>query len=74
MPTLRLSGGRNSRSAVDHDRLVAEKNIARVGCLQAGDHAQGGGLAAAARAEQSEDLAVVNIQRKIFDRRLVLPG
>ncbi len=57
--------GRQQPSAVtDHDRLIAEKDIAGVGCLQTGDHAQGGGLTAAARAEQSENLAVIHLRRK----------
>src|SRR5207249_37803 len=41
----------------EHRRLVRR--------LQAGDDAQGGGLAAAARAEQGEDLALLDLQGKI---------
>ena len=53
-----------------HDHgLIAEKNIARVGMFQTGDHAQRRGLAAAARTEQGEDLAVVNVEGKILHRR-----
>ncbi|GAA3216905.1 hypothetical protein GCM10020256_19520 [Streptomyces thermocoprophilus] len=40
------------------DVLVAEVDGAAAGFLQAGDHAQGGGLAAAGRAEQGEEGAL----------------
>ena len=51
-----------------NDRLIAEKNIAAIVCFQARHHAQCGGLAAAARPEQRENLAVENFEREIFNR------
>ena len=75
MPTLRLFGRQmNSRSASHDHRLLAEKNIAGVGSSKPGDHAQCGGLAAAARAEQCENLAVQHVEGKILTAGLLLPG
>ena len=51
MLTLRLLG------RDEGDVLAVEQDPAGVGLLEAGDHPQGGGLAAAARAEHREELA-----------------
>jgi len=43
-------------------RLTVQEDLAGAGQLKAGDHAQRGGLAAAAGAEQREELAVANLE------------
>ena len=54
--TSRLYGG-------DADRVDAtDQDLALVGLLEAGDHAQRGGLAAAGRTEQREELALAHLQ------------
>ncbi len=54
------------RRAADVDAL--ELDGAGVGPLEAGDHAQRGGLARAARPEQREELALADLERQIGDR------
>ena len=56
MLTLRLFGG------VSDTSLPSSKDSSRAGALEAGDHAQRRGLAAAARAEQREELAGRDVQ------------
>jgi hypothetical protein len=48
---------------------VAEGDAPLVGCLQAGHAAQRGGLAAAARAEQDEELALLDLEVQVVHRR-----
>ena len=45
-------------------RSVAEADLAAVELAEAGDHAQQRGLAAARRAEQGEELAVLDSDRR----------
>ena len=51
--------GRNVIDALTVDVQVAARDI-----FQTGDHAQGGGLAAARRADQNDEFLVLNIQIK----------
>src|SRR4030095_17001512 len=63
--------GRKAQSArAHHNRSVTKENIPEVGDLEAGRHAQSGGLAATAWAEQGNDLTVAHVQREVLDRRL----
>jgi hypothetical protein len=48
--------------------LVADGQLAVGNVLQAGDHPQGRGLAAARRAEEHHELAVVDGQIEVVDR------
>ena len=57
----RLNGGRLG------DFLVAEADGAGGDLLEAADHAQRGGLAAAGRTEQGEELAALDVERQIVD-------
>ena len=50
------------------DILAVEQNAAGVGRLEAGQHSQQRGLAAAARTEQREELAGVDVERQRVDR------
>ena len=50
------------------DVLAVEQDAARVRRLEAGQHAQQRGLAAAARPEQSEELAGLDLERQMVDR------
>mgnify|MGYP006199955153 CR=1 FL=1 len=54
-----------------HYALALEPDIAGGGRLEAGDHPHQRGLAAAGRAEQREELAVLDGQRQVVDRREV---
>jgi hypothetical protein len=51
--------------AVDDD-VVAEQDASLVGGLETGDAAQGGRLATAARAEQSEELALLHREVEVL--------
>ncbi len=53
---------------VERDVLPVEQDLALGRKLEAGDHAQGGGLAAAGRAEQREERAVVDGEARPFHR------
>ena len=52
------------------DVPVADPDRARRHVLQAGEHAQRGGLAAPGRADQDQELAVLDLQVEVGDRRL----
>src|SRR5215475_6968019 len=54
--------------------MVAKENVSPVRNLQARRHSQGRGLAAAARAQQSDNFSVAHVQRKVFHRRLRAAG
>ena len=61
------------------DRLALEVDVPRAGQLEAGDHAQRGGLAAPRRAEQREELALPDLEVELLDglevaERLVTPS
>ncbi len=62
-----LLGG-DGAAGTGHD-LPAQGDGARVGALEPGDEAQRGGLAAAGRAEQREDLALGDPERESVHRR-----
>src|SRR5688572_3358849 len=49
-------------------RLTVDGDTALGRFFEAGDHAQRGGLAAPARAQQREELALVDVEREITDR------
>ena len=53
-------------------QLVAYPQFAFADLLQPGNHAQGGGLAAAGRAHKYDELAIVDVQREIAHRPLAL--
>ena len=53
------------------DVLIADEDTASVDVLQACEHTQGGGLAAAGGADQDEELAVSNIEAELVDGGLV---
>ena len=53
------------------DVALAEANEPRVRFDEARDHAQRRGLAAAARAQQDQELAVCDAQRKVLDREML---
>ena len=55
------------------DVAVADQDLARVDLLEAGEHAQGRGLAAAGRADEDEELAVVDLQVQLVERGLGVP-
>jgi hypothetical protein len=59
--------GRDGAAGTRHD-LSAQGDGARVGALEPGDEAQRGGLAAARRAEQREDLAFRHPEREVVHR------
>jgi len=54
------------RQGVDHP--VADAHRAGADVLESGDHAQGGGLAAARRPHQHEELAVGDVEVEVTDR------
>ncbi len=56
------------------DVAVADADSAAVDVLQAGQHAQRGGLAAAGRADEDEELAVLDLQLELVDGGLVAAG
>jgi hypothetical protein len=60
MPTLRVHGHIGDGFPVDED-------VARIRMQESGDHAQRGGLAAAARAEQRDDAAGLDEKRHAID-------
>ena len=53
---------------VVHD-LAVDEQLALADLLQAGHHAQGGGLAAAGGADQHDELLVRDLQIEVVDRR-----
>ena len=60
MPSLRWSGGTKRSAAASLTMRAADHDRAGVVALEARDHAQGRGLAAARRAEQGQELAVLD--------------
>src|SRR5581483_9132415 len=68
-PHSALVGREAEAPLADHHGPVAEVDGTRVGNLEAGDHPQRRRLAAAARSEERNDLAVVHVQREAADRR-----
>jgi hypothetical protein len=50
------------------DLLAGQHDPARIRLDQARDHAQDGGLAAAARAQQGDELATPDLEADIVDR------
>ena len=56
------------------DGLAAKVNLSLVGALEAGDHAQDGGLAAAGRAKQGDKLAGLDVDVGVMDGVEVLTG
>ena len=51
------------------DDAVADVQVAAGDLLQPGDHAQGGALAAARRADQHQELLVADLNVEVVDRR-----
>jgi hypothetical protein len=49
-------------------RPVAQGDLAPIGSLEPGHESEGGGLAAAARAEQRQELAGLRFEREVVDR------
>ena len=68
MPMLRLSGLRLSFVDGVEDVAVAEGDPALVGRLEPGEAAQRRRLAAAARAEQDEELALLDLEVEVVHR------
>ena len=64
-----LVGRHERRRRRRGDDAPAQRDLAGVGTLEAGDQAQGRGLAAAARPEQREDLAAPDLERRAVHRR-----
>src|SRR5690606_18328927 len=60
---------RRHRDAVADERLPVERNGPAVGRLEAGDAAQRGRLAAPARSEERERLALLDLEREAVDDR-----
>ena len=56
------------------DVLVVDADRARIGALQSRDQPQRGGFAGAGRAKQDEELAVLDLERQVFERRVALEG
>ena len=50
------------------DVIPGQEDATRGGDLEARDHAQGGGLAAAAGSQQREELAAGNLEGEVVDR------
>ncbi len=51
------------------DRLVADRDLAGGDLLEAGDHPQGGRLAAAGGADEDHELAGFDLEREVVERR-----
>ena len=68
MPMLRLSGDRLTRRAASNTVVDPKRDLAGAGRLQAGEAAQGGGLAAPAGTEEDEELALLDLQVQVVDR------
>ena len=68
MPMLRLFGGTLTPRAASKTTSLAERDPPCVGRLEAGDAAQRRRLAAAARAEQDEELALLDLEVEVVDR------
>ena len=67
MPMLRLSGEQvDPAGGVEH-RGVAEGDLALAGRLEPGEAAQRGGLAAPARTEEDEELALLDLEVEVVD-------
>ena len=47
---------------------IADEDAARVDLFEAGQHAQRGGLAAAGRADEDEELAIAHLEVELVDR------
>ena len=69
MPRLRLFGGTKTPAGHGGDEASAQRDLPAVGSLETRDEAEGGGLAAPARAEQREDLAPPDLERRPVDGR-----
>ena len=67
MPMLRLSGGRLTCRAASNTVAVAERDRARARRLQPGEAAQRRGLAAPARTEEDEELALLDLEVEVVD-------
>jgi len=50
------------------DDLAPDAQLTRGDVLQAGDHVEGGGLAAAGGADEDDELPVGNVQIEVIDR------
>ena len=68
MPSRRRSGGTKTPRAASLTTLVADADAAAGVLLEARDHAQRRGLAAAGRAEQRDELALADPQVDVVDR------
>jgi hypothetical protein len=66
MPMLRLSGDRLTGVGVEH-RRSAERDPARARCLQPARQRSVGGLAAPARTEEDEELALLDLEIEVVD-------
>ena len=71
---LEHKGNIAGRGAFECHVLPAQKNLPFGGQLQAGDHAQGGGFAAARRPQQAEKFAIVDHEGRVFHRHKVAEG
>src|SRR6516225_5859382 len=71
MPLFRLH---EEAFAFGHETFVSQMNLSAVGFFQATDHAQRGRLAAAAGAEQREELAFGNLKIDVIDRDHAVKG
>ena len=65
---LEHEGDVTRRGALETHVFIAEENLPRGRQLQAGDHAQRGRLAAARRAEQAEEVAIVDGEGRVLHR------
>ena len=54
-------------AALSRDRLAGDRDPPRIGCLEPGDQAEQGRLAAAGRAEERDDLAAIDAERRRRD-------
>jgi hypothetical protein len=54
------------------DVAVTDPDLAAVDLFEAGEHAQGGGLAAAGGADEDEELAVLDVDVELVDAGLVV--
>ena len=70
MPIRRFSGRQGETGA--GNGFAAEGDFAFVHRFETGDGAQGGGLAAAGRAEQAADVTGVEVQIEVLHHALVL--
>ena len=71
MPRPRRLGGTLMRAGRGEQHRIAEPDFAAVGHFEAGDAAQQRGLAASGRAEQGEEVAILDRQAHAVERRAV---